>query len=272
MDAVHHLWSSHQLFGRVAGFSSTVRVGPILYPPNPRFGFHPYLPERLGYRNVLKLANPRLARLLQQTDPHTLLTARNRTTLYREGLRTLRNSVPGAFVEIGVHRGGSAGVLAQLLKDRPDRELHLFDRWGDLPDPTAEDGIRGEEYRKDRIQDKLAWLREDSPLDATRQIVEGVIGFPSERLRYHQGWYDDTLKKYDGGPIAFASLDCDYYESVKLALAFTAEHASPGAVVIIDDYGSWPGAKTAVHEWIDAGNRRATLHTMRTGPAILRLF
>lgn len=208
--------------------------------------------------------------MLRLTDGYTFLTARNRTTLYRESIETLKRNIPGAFVEIGVHRGGSAGILAHVLKNDPARKLHLFDRWGDLPDPTVEDGERGEEYRKDHIPDKLAKLREELPLEATRQIVEDVIRFPTERLHYYQGWYNETLSQYDGGPIAFASLDCDYYESVKLALAFTAQHAAPGATVIVDDYGTWPGAKTAVHEWLNSVPVKIKMRTLRTGPAVLR--
>ena len=79
--------------------------------------------------------------------------------------------------------------------------------------------------------------------------------------------YAHFSEKYPGekGP-----LDCDYYESVKLALAFTAQHAAPGATVIVDDYGTWPGAKTAVHEWLNSVPVKIKMRTLRTGPAVLR--
>lgn len=241
------------------------------YLPDPRYAFHPYVPERLGYRALLRVAKPRLATLLRTTDDYTLVSGRNRTTLYREGCDVLRRDVPGDFMEIGVHRGGSAGVLAHLIKERPERELHLFDRWGDLPEPTEQDGYRQEQYRKDRIPEKLARLRDDPPLEATRHLIENVIDFPAERIRYYAGWYNETFPEYSGRPIAFASIDCDYYESVRDALAFTIQYASPGAVIIVDDYGAWPGAKTAVHEWLDSAPGKASLQTVNTGPAILRL-
>jgi O-methyltransferase len=239
--------------------------------PSPKLAFHPYLPEKLGYSRVLGVLQPELSRLLSAAKPYALMSRRNLTTLYRESTRVLRDNIPGCFVEIGVHRGGSAAILAQVLMDQPNRHLHLFDRWGDLPEPTEEDGYRAEEYRKDAIGGKLAKLREDPPLEATREVLEEIIEFPKDRLHYHAGWYSETLPEYSGGPIALASVDCDYYEAVKLSLAFLDRYASPGATIIADDYTAWPGTKKAVHEWIEVTNRKVHLHRVPTGPAVLHL-
>jgi O-methyltransferase len=242
------------------------------YPPAPLLAGHPYFPERLGYMPLLRLMRPDLARLLRTTKPYTLMIPRNLTTLYREGRRTLRAGVEGDFVEIGVHRGGSAGVLAGLITDRGERHLHLFDRWGDLPEPTGRDGVKLQEYRKDRIGDKLATLRDDPPLGRTRHLLEELLNFPPERLHYYPGWYSETFAAYAGGSIAFASIDCDYYESVRDSLEFIERFASPSATIVADDYGSWPGTKDAVDEWIGKTSRKVRIYPLRTGPAVLRLI
>lgn len=241
------------------------------YPPDPLLAGHPYWPERLGYSRLLGLVSPKLSRLLRTAKPYTLMSARNLTTLYREGRRTLREGIDGDFVEIGVHRGGSAAILASLIKDQPMRHLHLFDRWGDLPEPTERDGNRYEEYRRDRIPDKLAQLRDNPPLAAAQELIERGIGFPTDRLHYYSGWYDETLANYSGRPIAFASLDCDYYESVKVALDFVERHAAPRATIVADDYGSWPGARTAIDEWLGTTQRKVQIYPLSTGPAVLRV-
>lgn len=242
-----------------------------VYLPAPALAFHPYLPEKLGYSKLLRMVQPELAQLLTAAKPFALMSRRNLTTLFREAKETLRKKVPGCFVEIGVHRGGSAAVIAHLLMDEPDRHLHLFDRWGDLPEPTEDDGYRADEYRKADIQDKLASLRDDPPLQSTRKVLEEIIQFPTSRVHYHAGWYNETLPEYSDGPIAFASVDCDYYEAVKLALSFLDQHASPEATIIADDYTAWPGTKKAVHEWIDTTKREVHLHRLPTGPAVLHL-
>jgi len=234
---------------------------------SPGIAFHPYLPERLGFSWLTSLVAPELYRLLQTTDGFTLAPRRNRVTLWREARRILKRGVPGDFVEIGVHRGGTAGVLAHLLKREP-RTLHLFDRWGDLPEPTAEDAFTADEYRKDRIPEKLADLVSGPPLPDTKQLLHDVLGFPIDRTRYYQGWFSETFPAYDGGKIAFASVDCDYYESVRDALDFLAPLLSSGATIVLDDYGTWPGARAAADEWL--GPRKADLYVMPTGPAVIR--
>ena len=243
----------------------------LSYPIDPRYAFHPYLPVRLGFRKLMRLVNPHLSQLLDKSDPFTLMSARNRTTLYREARRVLKRGVAGDFVEIGVHRGGSAAVLAGLLKNEPGRNLHLFDRWGDLPEPVAKDGFRRDDYAKSAIVEKLATLESQPPLDAVRRVVEGLVAFPADRLRYYQGWYDATLQQYEGGAVAFASLDCDYYESTKLALEFVEKHASPGATIVLDDFRSWPGVGTAVEEWRGSTRRRSDLRRLNLGTAILTI-
>lgn len=235
--------------------------------PSARYAFHPWLPQRLGFRRLLAVTAPDLADLIAMGDAYTLMTARNRTTIYREARAVVAEGIPGDFVEIGVHRGGSAALLAGLLRDQADRDLHLFDRWGDLPEPTVEDGHRQQEYAHANIPHKLAQLAEDNPLIATRELIEGRLGF--HRARYWQGWYDETFTSFEGGPIAFASIDCDYYESVKLSLDFVASRASKGCRIVLDDYDDWPGARAAADEFTAARN----LPLVRTGlgPALIRL-
>jgi hypothetical protein len=217
--------------------------------PSLRYGLHPVLPTRLGFRRVLGLTNPPLARVLTETDAFTLVPARPRVTLARAAQKVLDESVPGDFVEFGVHHGGTAGVLASMLKGS-DRRLHLFDRWGDLPEPTEEDGIQHQRYARANIPEKLKDLVDRPPLASTKELIERQLKFGN--VRYYQGWYEDTLPTYEGRPIAFANVDCDYYNSVKLVLDFIRDHASPGCVIYIDDYGEWPGARKATDEFCRA--------------------
>lgn len=215
--------------------------------PSLHYGLHPLLPARLGFRRLLKITNPRLSSALKATDAFTLVPARSRVTVERAAQEVLDRRVPGDFVEFGVHRGGTAAMLAMLLKPELGRTLHLFDRWGDLPDPTDEDGPQKTRYARSNIPEKLADLTDCPPLESVREIM-ARINFP--RVRYYQGWYDETLPAYEGRQIAFAFVDCDYFNSVKQVLEFIKHHASPGATILIDDYGGdWVGVKRATDEF-----------------------
>jgi hypothetical protein len=55
-------------------------------------------------------------------------------------------------------------------------------------------------------------------------------------------------------------LDTDWYESVKHSLIHLVPLLSPGAVIIIDDYGHWQGARLAVDEYIRENNLKILLN------------
>jgi hypothetical protein len=213
--------------------------------PSLKYGLHPLLPSRLGFRTVLRGTNPNLAGLLDRTDDFTLVPERSRVTIAREARGVVAAGVPGDFAEFGTHRGGTAAIIAAALPVG-DRTLHLFDRWGDLPEPSAADGPQQQRYAKANIPDKLQDLIDRPPLAATQDIMTRTWRGP---VRYYQGWFDETLPTYDGRPFAFAFVDCDYYNSVKPVLEFIIANAAPGCVIVVDDYvGDWVGARRAVDE------------------------
>ena len=50
--------------------------------------------------------------------------------------------------------------------------------------------------------------------------------------------------------IALLRLDTDWYASTKHELEHLYPRLEPGGVLIIDDYGHWPGARQAVDEYL----------------------
>jgi hypothetical protein len=238
--------------------------------PSLEYALHPYWPVRLGFRKALKITNPSVARLLEKTNGITLAGPRVQVAQLRELRDVLRRGVPGDVVEFGVHRGGSAAVLAYALLDEPDRQLHLFDRWGDLPEPTDEDGFRKETHRRADRLDKIAELHDT--LATAKRLVESSVGFPKDRVTYYQGWFDDTIKDYPGNPIAYASVDTDYYESTVPVLEMCSRYASPQAVFFIDDYATWPGARQATHEFLERTPRKTQLSHLPMGNAVIHFL
>jgi O-methyltransferase len=63
------------------------------------------------------------------------------------------------------------------------------------------------------------------------------------------GLYEETLPKQPATTIAFAHVDCDWYEPVTLFLKYVAPRLSPGGIIILDDYNDWPGCKKASDEF-----------------------
>lgn len=166
----------------------------------------------------------------------------------------------GAFVESGVWRGGSAGImaLANLRFSEHRRDLHLFDAWREFPDPTEADG---------RCYDALlaGTLQSIDMADtkaACEHLLLRVIGYPEEQLHLHEGLFSDTIPgAAEGiGPVALLRLDADWYESTRIVLDELAPSLVSGAVVVVDDYGYSDGARAAVDEHLGRFRRTPMLH------------
>lgn len=77
-----------------------------------------------------------------------------------------------------------------------------------------------------------------------------------ERVRFVEGWFNETLPQAPIGRIAVLRLDGDYYESTMTPLRALYDRVSPGGFVIVDDYACWNrrGAR-----WMNSGRHRAFL-------------
>lgn len=131
---------------------------------------------------------------------------------------------PGAFVEIGVYKGGSAWHLAEIAKAQK-RPLYLYDTFTGIPFQDAID------YHKvgDFGDTSFAMVRDAIPY-AT--VIRGV--FPATYVEM--------------GPIAFAHVDADQYQSIKDACERLGPNMVNGGVILFDDYGYIEGATKAVNE------------------------
>ena len=89
-----------------------------------------------------------------------------------------------------------------------------------------------------------------------------LVPFPPSRTRIVKGWIDRTLAGPDvPGAVAFAYVDFDFYEPIRLALAFLDRVMPPGGFVVVDDYGFFSeGAQLAVDEFVAAWGGGWTLH------------
>jgi asparagine synthase (glutamine-hydrolysing) len=166
-----------------------------------------------------------------------------------------RDGVPGCFVETGVALGGSGIVIASHAGERG---FHGYDVFGMIPPPGPDDppevheryrviasgesrGIGGGEYYGYRD-------------DLYEQVVAAFAAHGLEvdgRARsLHRGLFEDTLRLDE--PVAFAHIDCDWYEPVTLCLERLHPLLSPGGYLIADDYFDWEGARRACDEFLAA--------------------
>jgi O-methyltransferase len=163
----------------------------------------------------------------------------------------LSENVPGDLVECGVWRGGSAFLMAQLLRRAGEkgRKVWLFDSFEGLPPVGPRDGVRAHEWQADV---NSPWY-----LDNCRASLEDVER--SRRLlglvpytECVKGWFNETLPSHRErvGPIALLRIDADWYESVLCCLDNLYDQVSDGGLVVFDDYYTYDGCVLAVHEFL----------------------
>ena len=152
--------------------------------------------------------------------------------------------VDGDIVECGVSIGHGA-LLFHLFSEyvgKP-RTYWGFDSFEGFPDPVEKDETTP-------IRGKGFWA---SPQEAVfRTLRDGRL--PDEiiqhRVRLVKGLFAQTLCTYQGR-IALLHLDCDLYESYRIALDTLYDKVSPGGVIMFDEYNDqrWPGATKAIDEF-----------------------
>lgn len=128
--------------------------------------------------------------------------------------------VDGDVLEVGTWRGGTAGILTQVLSEKKVYLADTFEgvvkasEWEHYKDTAHSD--TSEELVSDFLSNKLGV--------SNFEIIKGI--FP-----------EDTGVKVDGKKLCLVYLDLDVYESTKDAFNYVWEQVSLNGMVIFDDYG-----------------------------------
>lgn len=211
--------------------------------------------ERLGLvRRSQQLGDldPEFLSLYERCEPFTMTSIERMHALYDAAGYVRRAGLEGAYVECGVWRGGSS-MLAALTLD-PERELWLYDTFEGMPEPTAEDGVdpiygtdAHAEWERNQTDTVNLWCY--GALEDVQANMRST-GVAEERLRFVKGKVEDTIPATLPERIALLRLDTDWYESTRHELIHLYPRLVPGGVLVLDDYGHWPGARRAVDEYL----------------------
>jgi hypothetical protein len=185
--------------------------------------------------------------------PPPMLHYQLQRLLYFQRVLDMVRNVEGAVVECGVGWGHSLFYLGCLVKDEmKGRRIWAFDSFEGFPEPSPQD----DSPRKPR---KGEWS--DTSVEGVRQMLvsSGLdAAFVESQIRFVKGFFNESLVKYDGGPIAFLHLDVDLYESYLTTLRAMFPKVAPGGAVLFDEYlgakerEKFPGAQRAIEEYFGA--------------------
>jgi hypothetical protein len=173
--------------------------------------------------------------------------------------QSVRNvaDVPGAVVEIGSFRGGSAYFLADafLTMTGDEAPMHVFDTFEGHPAPAVTE------------HDPFHTAGRFSATD-----YDDVRAYLSrfQQLTVHKGDVSLLLPGVADASYRLAHIDTDLYQPTIDCLDYFGGRMSPGGVIVVDDYESLkcPGVPKAVFEYLE---RTDGFHAwdVRTGQLVL---
>lgn len=186
------------------------------------------------------------------------------------------NQVAGDFLEFGVFQGDrlvqahrTMRMLGEFVETTPayhkasyqnllDMRLVGFDSFEGLPRPAEIDVLHGQE----------AWIGEGG-FNSSFETVQGRLReeFGDKRgFELVKGWYQDTLttetkRRLELKAASVVHIDCDFYESSKLALDFVTDLVVDGSIIVFDDWWLFKGhpergEQRAFREWTEANQIR----------------
>ncbi|MBP6455164.1 MAG: class I SAM-dependent methyltransferase [Chitinophagaceae bacterium] len=198
--------------------------------------------------------------LYKLCKPFTMTSVERMFALYNATNYVLDNNIEGDFVECGVWRGGSAMMVAYILKNRNvlDRKIYLYDTYEGMSEPTEFDKtFDGSSAKNLLMQSKnketaIIWCL--ASLEDVQQNLR-LTGYTEDNIFYIKGKVEDTItSKSPIHNIALLRLDTDWYESTKHELEYYYPKLQKNGILIIDDFGHWEGCKKAVVEYFKKNN------------------
>ena len=218
--------------------------------------------RRLG---IPRDMDPAFADICEKAAPFTMTSVERMYALYEGVKHVVARNVPGDLVECGVWQGGSSMVMALTLAALGDtsRKIHLYDTFAGMTRPgevdrRARDGTEQiTRWRHFQRGDHNEWCY--ASLAEVRTNMAST-GYPADKLVFVEGKVEDTLPAGAPAAVALLRLDTDWYQSTRHELEHLYPRLSAGGVLVLDDYGSFEGARKAVDEYFAENGVGLYLH------------
>jgi len=158
------------------------------------------------------------------------------------------SDVPGAIVECGVFKGASLArfaVFRQLVGNPFSKKIigfDTFDRYPETefaPDKPFREHFVSEAGGQSISRDNLMKVLEHKKCEQNVELVEGDI------CQTVPGYVEQNSNLI----ISLLNLDVDIYEPSVTVLEHLCPRISKGGILIVDDYGTFPGQTKAVDDY-----------------------
>jgi len=168
-------------------------------------------------------------------------------------LYKLTSEIPGAIVECGVFKGSSLSRFAmfrELFGNPYSKKIIAFDIFGKFPTTqfSQDNKFRNkfiEEAGDESIsKEQMFEVLKNKGIEKHIELVEGDI----------TGTVPKYLEEHPELRISILNLDTDIYEPAVTILEQLYPRISKGGILILDDYGTFPGETKAIEDYFKQKN------------------
>ena len=198
-------------------------------------------------------------KIWENVKPFTMTSPESIKVLIDAVKYVIDNKVEGVFVECGIWKGGSAMAMILALKELGvvNKDIYLYDTFSGMVAPSDIDvsnqwGSAKKIFSLRKITNNTStWCL--APLNEVKKNLATTL-YPDTNIHLIKGDVEKTIPAILPKKISLLRLDTDWYKSTKHELKHLFPLLSKNAVLIIDDYGCWEGAKKAIDEYISENN------------------
>jgi hypothetical protein len=180
----------------------------------------------------------------------------------------IANYLPGSIVECGVFKGASLSrfsMMRELFGNSSSKKIIGFDAFGKFPNTKFHSD---QKHRKNFIESSG-----EEGISKIQMIQVLKNKKTSNNVELIKGDITKTVPKYlkihPELKISLLNLDTDIYEPAVTILENLYPRLVKGGVLILDDYGTFPGETKAVDDYFDGKNVEIKKFPFATTPSFI---
>lgn len=216
----------------------------------------PFLKKKDFWNDNIPEIDEENKNLINFIDDYSLTPLVRRWILIKSLHYINKKKIDGDIVECGIWRGGNlflAKKVQEKYYDNIKRSLYGYDTFEGMPQPSEHDGLKANQVYTEFKNKQEPWTKAslEDVLSSSRKLFSNTDDFI-----FIKGKVENTLIEKSNLPekISLLRLDTDFYESTKVELDILYPLLSTKGVLIIDDYGDFPGCRKAVDEYFSDKN------------------
>jgi len=177
---------------------------------------------------------------LEKIQRFTMCDSQALNSIHQAAISITENKILGDVVECGACNGGTAALIASVIKTS-SRSIWVYDSFEGMPKTDVIDGASAKEWVGKCVgsEEKL-WEAMDT------------VSFPRKQVVLRKGWFDQTFRLPLPEHISLLHIDADWFASVRLSLETFYDRVSDGGFIILDDFGYWEGCREAYSDFCNS--------------------